>query len=355
MRKPWKRPHGSCTAARRVERVGYRGSVKCHAVLVCALAACRTAPDDAELDRLHAEALRANDEALSHASTDIEPGFTLTVSGQIAKPAATIGWMELQRIATTHLKTINPQEPDKKTPTDFRGWLVRDVLDRFGALPVATEATAVAVDGFRATVQIADVRAMDMLLAIEADGKPIPRTSGGPIYLVHPHSQSEAARTRYPDRFWSFYVTHLVVGTEAPALLVHGKRFDRTALDQLPRATFDGPVGWKVEWPSEVVHLRGVAVTDVLAAAGVTLPKTGRIVVRGKAPIHRDRTQPVTLAISDLDRCKPLLALEHGADGAPITAKLGGPIALVPCGSGYERAWVTFVEELEVEHGTSAP
>ncbi len=322
-------------------------------LLLCVVAACRGAPSDAELDRLHAEAVEANQAALAAAQRTAkqEPGFTLTVSGQITKPSATLDWAELQRIGQTHVATINVQNPDKKTPTDFRGVLVRDLMDRFGADPAATEVTAVAVDAFRATVQAADARAMRMVLAIEADGAPIPPSSGGPIFLVHPHSESAESRERYPDRFWSFYVTNLVIGTEEPRLRVGDQVFDRARIEKLPTAAYDGPVAWKVEWPSGTVHVRGVRVADVLAAAGVALPAGGKIVVRGKAPLHRDPEKPITLAVDDLARCNPLLAMRWGPDEKPITARLGGPIALAvpPCGEAYgERTWVTFVEELEV-------
>ena len=325
----------------------------CRASLVVLLVACGGRPSDAELDQQLAEARAANAAALAEAakSAKQEPGFTLTVCGQIAKPAATFTWSELQALATTHVQTINVQNPDKQTPTDFRGVLVRDLMDRFGADPAATEVTAVAVDAFRATVRADDARAMRMLLAIEADGAPIPPSSGGPIFLVHPHSESPASREKYPDRFWSFYVTHLVIGTEAPRLRVADQTFEAAQLAKLPSHAYDGPVSWKVEWPSGTVHVRGVRVSEVLKAAGIVLPKGGRIVVRGKAPLHRDPEKPITLAIDDLERCNPLLAMKWGADEQPIPARLGGPIALAipPCGEAYgERTWVTFVEELEV-------
>ena len=322
-------------------------------VVVIALVACRDRPSDGELAKQRAEAIAANTAALEEAKKTAkqEPGFTLTVSGQIGKPAATLTWRELQQIGQTHVSTVNVQNPDKKTPTDFRGLLVRDLLDRFAADPAATEVTAVAVDGFRATVSAADARSMRMLLAIEADGAPIPPSSGGPIFLVHPHSESAESRAKYVDRFWSFYVTHVVVGTEEPRLKVGEQIFDRARLAALPRSTYDGPVAWKVEWPSGDVYVRGVKLADVLAAANVTLPAGGRVIVRGKAPLHRDPAKPITIAVDDLARCEPLLAMQWGRDEQPITARLGGPIALAvkPCGEAYgERTWVTFVEELEV-------
>src|SRR5207247_3376118 len=133
--------------------------------------------------------------------------------------AGTLAWSDLQAAGKATIATLDVQNPDKKTPTTFRGVLVRDVLDRFGASPSATEATAVALDGFRATIQIADARRYDLLFALEADGVPIPRSRGGPIYLVYPISTVPELNDRYPDRFWAFYVTNLVIGTEAPRLV----------------------------------------------------------------------------------------------------------------------------------------
>ena len=321
------------------------------ALLLLMVGACSGRPSTDELDKQLAEAKQANAAALAEAAKTAkqEPGFTLTVCGQIGKPAATLAWSELQG-AQTHVETINVQNPDKKTPTDFRGVLVRDLMERFAADPAATEITAVAVDAFRATVRGVDARAMRLRSRCPTDRAPIPPSSGGPIFLVHPHSESPASRERYPDRFWSFYVTHLVIGTEAPRLRVADQTFDGARLGAMTHV-YDGPVSWKVEWPSGTVHVRGVRVADVFKAAGIVLPKGGRIVVRGKAPLHRDPEKPITLAVDDLERCNPLLAMKWGADEAPIPARLGGPITLAipPCGEAYgERAWVTFVEELEV-------
>ncbi len=324
--------------------------------ILAVLAACESVPSEAELDRLRAETQAANAEIKARIPADNGPGYTLTVSGQIRKPAAVLDWKTLQQLATTHVRTINIQNPSKKEPTDFRGVLVRDLLDRFDAAPEATEATLVAIDGFRATVQITDVRTYRMLLAIDADGAPINRTAGGPIFLIHPFTESgPELRWKYPDRFWAFYVTHIVIGTEEPRLaIVDGGShvLDRAALEKLPWTTFDGRVGWKVDWPADSVHLRGVRLVDALAAAGVKLPANGRIVIRGKAPIHNDPAKPITIAIEDLERCKPLLAMQWGPSEQPIPAKLGGPIALAitPCGEAYgDRPWVTFVEQIAIE------
>ena len=127
------------------------------------------------------------------------------------------------------------------------------------------------------------------------------------------------------------------------------------ALAALPAAAHDGPVAWKVNWPSTPVHLRGVRVLDVLRAAGVPLPPGGQVIVRGKAAIHHDPAKPIALAVDDLERCGFVLATRWGADEAPVPARLGGPVALaIPpaCADRYgEKFWMPYVEELAVAAG----
>lgn len=325
-------------------------------VIATALAACGEGPSSDELARLRAEAAAANAAALAaHAhEAAAEPGRTLTIAGQLGQPGATLDWAALTAASTTHVRTVNPQNPtDRSHVVDFAGVLVRDLLDRFAADPAAREVTFVALDGFRSTVEQAGLRRFRVLLATSADGKPIERASGGPIYLVFPHSEEPETVALYPDRFWSFYVTHLIVGTEPARLRIGERVLDAAALAELPATALDGPVAWKVNWPSTPIHVRGVKVTDALHAAGAAVPAGGRVIVRGKAAIHRDDGDPRVLAAADLERCGFLLVTHWGADDAPVTARLGGPIALAvgpACAAEYgDRYWIPYVEELVVE------
>lgn len=324
------------------------------------LAACGGGPSSAELDRLHAEAVAANQAKLAaHATDDANaPGKSLTVLGQIAEPAATLDWAALDGLAQAHVKTRNPQNPgDRGRVVDFRGVLVRDLLDRFGAAPGADEITFVALDGFRSTVPTADLRRYRVLLAIAADGAPIDRSSGGPIFLVFPWVESPETEAAFPDRFWSFYVTHVVVGTPPPRVVVAGTTLDAARLGALPHVTFDAPVGWKSTWPSGPVHVKGIALTELLRAAGATIPEGGRLIVRGMAASQRNPVDPIALSAADVATCGVLLATAWGADEAPITARRGGPLAIaIPpaCADRLgPRAWMTFVEELVVDAGAA--
>lgn len=325
--------------------------MRSRAILVLLCAACGGGPSEAELDRLHDEAVRANAAAAAARPAAEDGGTTLTITGQLGAPGATLRWAELEAMATTRVRTVNIQDPNRRTPTEFRGVAVRDLLDRFAADPAASELTFVAIDGFRATVRAADARAYRTLLAIEADGAPIPREKGGPIFLVHPFSEAPELRERYPDRYWAFYVTHLIVGTEPARLAIGDRVLDAATLDRLPQTTLDTRVGWKVDWPADVVRLRGVSLVDALAEVYLELPADGRIVIRGKAPVHSDPAHPIAIPVAELARCKPLLARRHGRDDQPIPARLGGPLALAVAPCGHDRAWVTFVESITVEPG----
>jgi hypothetical protein len=318
-------------------------------------AGCGRAAPGEDLDRLRREAVEANAAALAaHPSREaVAPGRTLTLAGELERAGVVLTWRELDALATTHVRTINPHDllhPEQVV--DYRGVAVRELLERFGAAPAATEVTFVSIDGYRATIDVEDAKRFPIALAVAADDAPIDRWHGGPMYLVFPHSEAPESR-RYTGRFWGFYVTDLIVGTEAARLRVDGHALDAAALEALPRSTLDSVVAWKIGWPAGAVHLIGVELTEVLRRAGVTVPPGGQLLVRGKAPLHRDPDSPVLLAGEDLERCEFLLVTRWGSEAERVPARLGGPVALaVPptCSSRYgERFWIPFVEELVVQ------
>ena len=135
---------------------------------------------------------------------------------------------------------------------------------------------------------------------------------GGPIALIFPYTDAPESRTKYSDRFWGFYVQTLIVGTEPVKLKVGGQHFDRAQLESMPTSTYDGPVGWKVDWPADGVQVRGVRITDVLAAAHLTVPDGGRVIIKGKAWLDRNPKEPIAIDGADLEKCQPMLALRWG-------------------------------------------
>ncbi len=325
------------------------------AVLLGALASgCDRRPSEAELDARLAEVRARNAAAASRSRP--EDDWTLEIQGSVARPER-LSWELLRSLADSTVRTIVPfRPPYPETPVEFRGVKLAEILDRSGADPTAREVTLVAHDGFRSTVDSADLRRAPILLAVEREGAPLPRNEGGPVFLVFPHRTHPETAERYPGKNWSFYVTHVVVGTEAPRIRVSGARMlDRADLDRLDRVRLVETVGYRA-WPNEPATLEGVRLRDALRAAGVGLTAADRVVVRGKAPIHRDRAKPLSLAGEDVLAQDILLVLRFGPGAEPVPARLGGPVLLAfPISTRPElvsrygdRYWIPFVEEIEV-------
>jgi hypothetical protein len=361
------------------------------AVALVAETGCTDRPSGEEIERLRAEAraLDARMTAVNELPRRVgqtldrfgrpfrrrEAGATweLVISGRIAAPAPVrLSIDELDALATTRVRTRNPFDVDEFKVPIFRGVRLSALVDRAGgpaggASPPSS-ITIVAHDAFRATIDIADAYRHPIILALERDRRPIPRPEGGPLFLVFPHLDEPALKTRYPDRFWCFYVTHLIVGTEPARVLVGDIEVDGAALDALPQVTLEREVGYKVDWPATKVKLHGPRLRDVMAAAGLSVPAGGHVVVRGKPPIYRDPGQPTALGAEEVSSYDILLATRYGDERAPIPARLGGPVtlaypvevdvaaslpALIPKAGRArvqaQRRWLTFVEEVSVE------
>jgi hypothetical protein len=328
-------------------------------VVALSLTACRYTPSEAQLQAWHQEAIARNAEQLKERAHQTEQNaWQLWVQGQTKSPSTPLTWAQLQELATTHVPTPDPNYPaDPKAIFDFRGIAVAQLLDRFGiapnTTPAPTEVTFVAFDAFRATLSIADLRRYPIALALERDGKPIPRNQGGPLYLVIPYAQYPELKQKYDAGFWPFYVTHAIVGTEPVRLKIGNRQLDSAAFDKLPQTIIETAVGYKIGWPSGTVTLKGVRLRDALAAADLKLPPNGAVILRGKPPIYRDRNNPIRLSAAAVQNCDLLLATRWGDESQPIPARMGGPVTLAfpsscPALTGKQR-WVTFVEELEVE------
>ncbi len=322
---------------------------------VAYLTACTNQPTSADLETWRQEAIAQN--AAIVASQDQERNtsdWQFVVQGQISagKPVQ-LSLSELNDLATTSVWTKEPHNTsDPDAVLQFRGVTVSTLLDKFGVAPNVTEVTFVAYDGYRSTVSLTDLRQYPIIVALERNGQKISRSEGGPIYLVFPYTKFPQLQARYPDRFWAFYITNMVVGTEPIQLQVGDRLFDATALKKLKQVTLEETVGYRIGWPVGKVKLHGVRVRDALAAVGLTLPENGAVIVRGKSAIYHDPANPIRLGASDIKKCDILLATHWGDDRIPIPAQKGGPITLALSSAcqtqSNDRRWVTFVEELEV-------
>src|SRR5262245_33769914 len=140
--------------------------------LTALLAACAERPSDRQLEAWRAEAQAANRDKVEAAARQRgdEAGRALNISGQTRSGRMVLPWRQIDAMATRHVTTVSPHNTaDRDRPIDFRGVLVRDLLDRTGVGEGVTELTFVSIDAFRAAVSVVDARRFRMLLAIEAD------------------------------------------------------------------------------------------------------------------------------------------------------------------------------------------
>ncbi len=347
----------------RTKLEGYKDEMKspllpltCCLFLLAFMSGCQNQkPTDAQMEAWRNEAMQKNAAMVAaHTNNRQRQQWNLEIQGKTAAgKSVRLTMQELDALATTHIRTRSPHNTSNNPDRifDFRGVAISKLLDKFG-ITDSKEVTLVAFDSYRATVSIADLRTYPIVIALERNGMPISRSEGGPLSLVFPYTDYPQLEQKYPDRFWAFYVTNLIVGTEPVRLRVGETPLDAKTISKLPQVTIEEAVGYPIGWPIGKVKLTGVRVRDVLAAAGVTLPENGMVIVRGKAPVSRNALNPIRLAANEVRDCDILFATHWGNEREPIPAKMGGPVTLAfpsNCQARYEnQRWLTFVEQLEV-------
>ncbi len=318
-------------------------------------AGCSRGPRDAQLDGWLNDARAADAREQRRFGTGDESAtWTLTITGRVPH-SVVLPFREVDRLATTEYAARPSVESDHPELARFRGATLRALLERAAAPTGVGEVTVVANDGFRATFAASDLQEFPVMLSVAWDGAPISRSRGGPLFTTLPNEAHPRVAELYTYSWWVFYVTHLVVDTDAVALRVGERVFDAAALGALPQTELRVRHGFRVGWTAGELRMVGVRVRDVLAAADVSLGAFDRVRVRVMAPVpdatdHAVRLDPQAIATTDV-----MLALAMGDDTAPIPARLGGPIVLVlapgDTAPSSESEWPTFVRELEIERG----
>jgi len=351
----------------------FRSTVLALAAALASLATgCSERPSAAQIDLWRAEAQAANAAKLDARRAVEEAGWRLAVSGTIPEDparAAAIGgaigdgsagrrgvvleWKALQALATTRVMTRSPHVPPyPDRAVAFRGVRLSTLLDALGAPADAQTVTLACADGYRVEVAVADARAAEIILAIEADGRPIPRHMGGPVYAVYPIDDDPRIKAAYTHERWAFYVTHVVVGTDAPRLRVAGKDLDAAAIAAIPQTAIETNLAYRLGWSREPTTVKGRRLRDVFAAAGRPLAHDDVVHVLGKVPVDRDAKAPHRIHGRDALGHDILVVERTGAVGTRVPASRGGPLMIAfpaaLAGVYGPAEWVGFVEQLEV-------
>ena len=323
---------------------------------LAAAAACRPSASNEQLRAWLDETHREDDARRKKTVVSETASWTLSVRGNVTGGESNYSWSNITAMAHTHLVTTNPgYTTDVNTQLDYRGVPIAEILDASGARevrgPGGSDLTIVAADGFVTTRPLADVRRFPVMLALEENGVPLVKKTGGPLLEILPHTSHPESKVLYPEG-GSFYVTHLIVGTEPLALAIGGKTLHARELDALPEQAVEGKAGFRFRWPSGPAKIQGPRLSDVLRAAGVAVHSRDRVLVRRKARTETAEREVTSLSGADVLACDILIGTRFGDARALIPAGMGGPAVLAfpaSCkGAKPGAAWPMFVESVEV-------
>ena len=120
----------------------------------------------------------------------------LTVEGQIRKCNSGLetrfDMAMLEALPKTQVKTQNPWEQGVVT---YEGVLFRDLLDYLEANGTVLSITA--LNDFRASLDVADTRTIDIVLAYKRNGEYMPVREKGPLFVVFPFTDNPALSGEY--------------------------------------------------------------------------------------------------------------------------------------------------------------
>ncbi len=312
--------------------------------------ACDRPADPAWIAARLAEAhARDTTERAAHAADDERTSWTL----EIVAPSGhreSIPFQTLADLPRTEVTTVEPDEAESAGAVRFSGVRIADLVHRTEGGDHAPDVTLLASDGFRATLQMEDVRLFPILLAMDANGSPLGRDHGGPLYSILPITQHPDLGQRYTSSSWVFYVTHLLIGTPPTSVRIGDREIDAEELAAMPTTSLSAVAGYRTGWPSEPVLLHGVRVRDLLGDSA--LAPSDHVRVLSRALVTRGTDRPTLITAEDVLGQDVMLALSYGESHEPIPSRLGGPVVLAFPSAVAEHLtdhdWLTFVEELAI-------
>jgi hypothetical protein len=105
------------------------------------------------------------------------------ISNRNSGGAAAFDLAMLQSMPQVELKTVTAWTNGMQV---FKGVRLRDLLDAVGA--EGTTLTASAIDEYQVPIPVSDAADYNVIVAYEANGKPLPVDDKGPLWIVYPFS-----------------------------------------------------------------------------------------------------------------------------------------------------------------------
>jgi DMSO/TMAO reductase YedYZ molybdopterin-dependent catalytic subunit len=335
------------TRLRPLRKLAYLSS----GIILIGLSSCQSRINPAQIEQWHQEAIAENNRLTQAHASNLGKSWKVTIEGEVERPI-TLEWPEIERLATHEITTHNPYADNPKLVSKYRGIPIKTLFDRAGIKVGAKEITVIAADAYYTSMPLPKAIADQGLLAISENGKPIPRSNGGPVYMTYitrPHAPNIS-----DNQAWAYYATHIIVGTEPLRLKVGNQTLNRFDIEKLPATSVTTLVGYKIGWSSTPVKLTGVKLKTLLKHQRLTIPPKSIVKVRRKAMTPNEPQKSVELSPDLINRCDVILAYRWGNDAQNIPGQKGGPLTLAygpNCTSddAKDLAWLPFVESVNIE------
>jgi DMSO/TMAO reductase YedYZ molybdopterin-dependent catalytic subunit len=113
--------------------------------------------------------------------------WRLDVTGLVEEPLS-LDWPAFGALPQTEIRTdIHCVTTWSRYANDWRGVLVRDLLDAARPVEAATHVLLHSFDGYTTNLPLMDFAVPDAILATHWQGRPLAREHGGPMRAVVPH------------------------------------------------------------------------------------------------------------------------------------------------------------------------
>ena len=128
----------------------------------------------------------------SQAST--EDKVLLSIGGRISRPNRDgRALFDMKRLEALPQHSFTLKTPWYAGPRKFSGPLLREVLAAAEAQGQSIE--AIAINDYKVTIPMEDVKQHDVMLALQMDDRPMPLRDKGPLFIIYPFDSDPRLRT----------------------------------------------------------------------------------------------------------------------------------------------------------------
>lgn len=128
------------------------------------------------------------------AQSSTEDKVLLSIGGKLGRPDRDgRALFDMKRLQGFPQHSLTQKTPWYAGPRKFSGPLLREVLAAAGAQGQSIE--AIAINDYKVTIPMDDVKQHDVMLALQMDDRPMPLRDKGPLFIIYPFDSDPRLRT----------------------------------------------------------------------------------------------------------------------------------------------------------------